>query len=259
VTTNQALSLGDFDSYCVTALADDRLGATSGQQICGLYDVKPTLFGTTQNVITQASNFGNSSEVFDGVDIEVRGRYGSGGILQAGMSFGRTVIDNCDVLEGNPQIGNNPYILGGEADAFCRQVDTNQTQFKAAGNYPLPWWGLETSVTYQNNPGLNIAANRVYTRAELRTALGRNLNTSNVTIPVMVPFTDSGDRITQLDFRLGKRLTIGRTRLRGQFDIYNLFNAAAVTSQNDTYGGTWQNVQAILGGRMLKFGGQLEF
>jgi hypothetical protein len=246
----------------LTVPTDDRLGATSGQQICGLYDVKPARFGDTKSVITQASNFGDQTEVYDGVDIDVRGRYGRGGILQGGVSFGRTTTDNCDVLQGNPQIASNPYIVGGDPNAFCHLVDGNQTSFKAAGNYPLPWWGLEASATYQNNPGLSIAASRVYTRAEARSTmgtLGRNLNNSNVTVPIMIPFSANGDRITQLDFRLGKRVEIGRMRLRGQFDIYNLFNSAAVTGQNDTFGDSWQNVQAILGGRLFKFGAQLEF
>jgi hypothetical protein len=275
VTTNQALSLADFDTYCVTAPTDPRLGDASGQPICGLYDAKPTRFGDTESVITQASNFGEQTEVYNGVDIAVVGRYGQGGIVQGGVSFGRTVTDDCDVRRDNPQIqetsgvfefleisGNNPYILGGSGDEFCHLVNSNQTQVKFAGNYPLPWWGLEASATYQNNPGIAINATRVYSRAEVRPSLGRNLNESNVTVPIMKPYAQFGDRISQLDLRLGKRFTIGRARVRGQFDIYNVFNAGTILAQSNDYGSagaTWQRPTSILGGRLLKFGVQFDY
>lgn len=272
VTTNQALALADFDTFCVTAPVDTRLGATSGQQICGLYDAKPTRFGNTESVITQASNLGRQTEVYNGVDIGVVGRYGQGGIIQGGVSFGRTVEDDCDLRRDNPQIqetsgfletsGNNPYILGGALDDFCRVVNNNQTQVKFAGNYPLPWWGLETSATYQNNPGIVIAATRVYSRVEVRPSLGRNLNESNVTVPIIKPHTEFGDRVSQLDLRIGKRVTIGRARVRGQFDIYNLFNTATILAQSTDYGSdgsSWQRPTSILGGRLVKFGVQFEY
>jgi hypothetical protein len=262
VTANQALTAADFDTYCVTAPTDSRLGETSGKQICGLFDVKPGRFGAVNSLITQASNFGDKTEVYDGVDIAVNGRYGRGGIVQGGVSFGRTVLDECDVLDGNPQIANNPYVLGGDPNGFCRQVNSNQTQFKAAGNYPLPWWGLEASATYQNNPGIVINATRAFSRVEIRPSLGRNTNEANTTLPIMQPFSEFGDRISQLDLRLGKRFTFGRFRLRGQFDVYNVTNAAPILAESTDYGtagATWERPSSILGGRLFKIGGQLEF
>ena len=261
-TTNQALTAGDFDSFCVTAPSDARLGEASGKQICGLYDAKPAKFGTVNGVITQAANFGKQTEVYQGVDIGMTGRYGRSGILQGGISFGSTVTDNCDVLDGNPQIGNRPFIVGGTGDEFCRVTNDNQTQIKFAGNHPLPWWGLEASATFQNNPGLAIAATRAYSRAEVAPSLGRNLNDANVTVTVMKPFSEFGERISQLDFRLGKRITIGRAKLRGQFDIYNVFNAGTILSESADYGSngsSWERPTSILGGRLLKFGGTFEF
>jgi hypothetical protein len=262
VTTNAALTAANFDTFCVTAPTNERLGATSGQQICGLYDEKVADFGRTNSVVTQSSNFGDQTEVFDGVDIGVIGRYGRGGIIQGGVSVGRTVTDNCDVLANNPQIADRPYILGGDVDGFCHQVNTNQTQVKFAGNYPLPWWGIDASATYQNNPGLTINATRAFSRVEARPSLGRNLNDATVTVPIMLPFTQFGDRISQLDLRLSKRIMIGRARLRGQFDVYNVFNAGTILGESTDYGSngsSWQRPTSIIGGRLLKFGATFEF
>jgi hypothetical protein len=262
VTANTALTAADFDSFCVTVPTDARLGDTSGKQICGLFDEKPAKFGLTNDVITQAANFGEQTEVFDGVDIGMNARLGRGAVVQGGASFGRTVTDDCDVQAGNPQISNNPYIVGEDPNIFCHEVNSNQAQVKFAGNYPLPFWGLEASATYQNNPGIVIDATRNFTRAEVQSSLGRRLNDSNVAVTIIKPYSEFGDRISQLDLRLTKRINVGRARIRGQFDIYNLTNSGTILGQSASYGtsgATWQQPTNILGGRLFKFGVQFEY
>jgi hypothetical protein len=72
-------------------------------------------------------------------------------------------------------------------------------------------------------------------------------------------------RSQQLDLRFSKVFALGGTRrFRGNFDIYNLFNASDVLRMNTAYGsgGTatgWKNVQQILSGRLIKFGVQFDF
>ena len=67
VEDNLAASAADFDEFCITAPTDSRLGPSSGRQICGLYDVRPALFGRVDNLVTQAANYGQQSQVYDGV------------------------------------------------------------------------------------------------------------------------------------------------------------------------------------------------
>ena len=52
---------------------------------------------------------------------------------------------------------------------------------------------------------------------------------------------------------------MGKTRLRGNFDIYNALNAAAVLADNTGYGPNWLQPAQILGGRLLKISVLLEF
>src|SRR5207302_1537045 len=93
--------------------------------------------GTLANVnrgLAAATPYGNFSEVFNGVDISVNARYGKGGVLQGGVSTGRTVADNCVVID-SPQAAQ---------PGFCKTTNpwSAQTQIKLLGSYPLAWWGL---------------------------------------------------------------------------------------------------------------------
>jgi len=67
------------------------------------------------------------------------------------------------------------------------------------------------------------------------------------------------DRLTQLDLRLTKILKVGRTRMQGMFDVYNVFNASTVLGVNAAYGPAWLRPTAILGARLFKFGAQVDF
>jgi len=102
VTDNLATTAADYDSFCVTTPTDGRL-PNSGQQLCGLYDVKPALFGVTQNLRTQASNYGKRSEVYNGIDVTLNSRFAQRGQFSGGLSIGRTVYDACEVTAKVPE------------------------------------------------------------------------------------------------------------------------------------------------------------
>ena len=78
----------------------------------------------------------------------------------------------------------------------------------------------------------------------------------------MLPFADHGDRINQVDLRFSKRITMGRARVRGQFDIYNVTNSAPILQHLTDYGSTgssFQKVSNVLGARLFKFGVVFEY
>ncbi len=89
VTDNLAVTPADYDHFCITAPTDSRLpDSVSGKPICGLYDIKPPKFGLVDNLVTQASHYGDRSEVFNGIDVSLNTRFGGGGIFQGGVSIG---------------------------------------------------------------------------------------------------------------------------------------------------------------------------
>src|SRR4029077_2248875 len=102
-TDNRAVTPANFSPYCITAPVDSRLPGGGGNQICGLYDVNPAQFGLTDNLVTQSSNYGKQTEVFNGVDVTLNSRFAQGGQFSGGLSVGRTVTDNC-YTGGNPQL-----------------------------------------------------------------------------------------------------------------------------------------------------------
>ena len=51
VTDNLRVTPADYDPYCITAPVDRRLPGGGGNQLCGLYDVKPALFGQVDNMV----------------------------------------------------------------------------------------------------------------------------------------------------------------------------------------------------------------
>ena len=95
---NLAVSPQDFDPFCITAPVDPRLPGGGGNQICGLYDIKPAKFGQVNNLVTAAKNYGKIRDVYDGVDVTVNARLPRGVVVQGGMSTGRELFDNCDVV-----------------------------------------------------------------------------------------------------------------------------------------------------------------
>jgi hypothetical protein len=251
VTDNVLIGPADHDPFCVTAPADSRLPNGGGYEICGLYNISRAKFGQVSNLVTMADEFGENKEIYNGVDVSIAARLPKGIVVQGGTSTGRVLTDSCYVVD-SPQALLN-----------CRTAPPFQTQVKFLAVYPIPWGGVQTSVSFQSLPGPQITASRTYTNAEVRASLGRDLaNGANgtVTVPLIAPGTMYNDRLHQLDFRLSKifRLPGGR-RIQANMDLFNMLNASAVLGQNNTYGALWLRPTNIIQGRLLKFGGQVDF
>jgi hypothetical protein len=80
----------------------------------------------------------------------------------------------------------------------------------------------------------------------------------------MVPDTTRfEDRLHQMDIRFTRSFRVAKFRVRGNGDLYNLFNASDVLNMTTRYaganGGQWLRPLQILGGRMFKFSAQVDF
>ena len=75
-----------------------------------------------------------------------------------------------------------------------------------------------------------VLANYIATNAVVAPSLGRTLSggAANLTVGSIQPGTEYGERLNQLDLRLGKLLRFNATRTLLSMDIYNLFNASSV-------------------------------
>jgi hypothetical protein len=276
VTANDALTPADFDTYCVTAPTDSRFPVNSGSQICGLFDVKPTQFGQSRQVVHLASDFGDYTEVYNGIDVVVNARLKSL-YVTGGMNTGRTEVDYCGVVVGNPQVV--PVVAttatAGVAaftqprnSTFCNLVTpwNAQTQVKLAAVYTLPYT-IQASASYQYFPGVSRSANIVANNALISPSLGRNLSagpSATQVVDIVPTQRQWEDPTNQTDIRFIKAFRLGGAKkLQGVFDIFNAFNARPVlgvtTRYAGTNGGTWLRPSSTLVGRLLKFGVQFDF
>ncbi len=227
VVDNRALAAGDFDTFSITAPVDPRLPGGGGYVVGPLYNVVPGKFTVpADNFVTLSDNYGKQIQHWNGVDVNVNARIGPA-LVQGGTSTGRTSTDNCEVVAKVPEVS----LLGAP---YCHQ-DTNWlTQVKLLASYQVPVVDLQVSGTFQSVPGVAISGNynapfAVYGPSLGRVVSGGNAN-STVQVNLVAPGTEYGDRIQQLDLRIGKLLSIGRTRSTVNVDVYNAFNANPVVA-----------------------------
>jgi hypothetical protein len=266
VTDNLAVTPADYDTFCVTAPSDSRLPGGGGNQICGLYDVKPAKFGQVDNLVVRAKNFGDRTQVYDGVDIGANARLRAGVLLTGGVSFGTTRFNSCNSpdFEGQAVVAGGVQVPGDWCDYSL--PNEGQMQIKLQGSYPVPG-GVQVSATYQNLPGLPQFATLSFGNAQIAPSLGRNLAacpstgvcTAVVTTNIFEPNTEFEPRYNQLDLRVSKNFRINRYRISPRLDIYNLFNSDSVIGEIYGFGAAWLRPTEILTARLFKFGAQIDF
>jgi predicted TIM-barrel fold metal-dependent hydrolase len=158
VTDNVATTAADYDPFCIGLPADGRM-ANGGDMLCGFYDIKPALFGVTDNLRTQASNYGKRTEVYNGIDVTLTTRFAQRGQFSGGLSVGRTVTDVCEIAAKLPEVllGTDSLSAGTanswSPNGFCHvsRPWSAGTQIKFLVVYPL-FWNLQTSATALSVP-----------------------------------------------------------------------------------------------------------
>ena len=260
-TQIRGLARADFDPYSVRAPLDPGLPDGGGYVIDGLYNLNPSKVGVGTTYTTLSRNFGEQIEHWNGMDFSANARLQNGVLLQGGISTGRATTDNCAVID-NSQDAVFGLAVGtaNPSQRNCHVQAAFLTQMKLLGTYTVPVVGMNVAATLQSTPGGVIAANRVYSNAEIMPSLGRPLSggAANVTINMLNPGDIYGDRINQFDVRLGKTFRFGGMRAQANLDIYNLFNASPVMQENASYA-VWRTPQRIMDARLFKISGQFDF
>ena len=250
VTDNNQVTPQDYNPYCITAPVDSSLPSGGGYQVCGLYDVSPAKFGLVSNVVKRASDFGTQHRHNDFFGVQVNTRFDRNISFGGGVDAGRTVQDNCFVVD-SPQQLVNCHVINPLAG-------TLQTKFH--GSYPLPANFL-VAATFQNLPGFSYTADYPASTAQVALSLGRPLagNTRSVVVPLIAPNTQREPRYSQLDLRLSRIFNVGTAKLQANLDAFNALNASPVLGSNTTYGSRWRNPTLLLNGRTVQLSGRLTF
>ena len=286
ITDNAATTAADYDPFCITLpTADPRLPG-AGQQRCGFFDIKPSLFGRVDNVRTQSSNYGRRTEVYNGVDVTLTARFAKAGQFSGGLNIGRTVTDACDLVAKVPEalFGADTAVNGantglaalttGVAGSWSSMLACKVTPPWSAGTqvkflfvYPLPW-DLQFSAIYQNFPGVPVTATYAVTNGIVGPSLGRNIaacgancapTSSFGNIELTSPGVAYEDRQQEVDLRFARRFRVGRANLRPSLDLSNILNAGSIYAANTGFGSQWLVPYEIQGGRLARINVQFDF
>jgi hypothetical protein len=215
-------------------------------------------------------NLGAWKNNFNGVDVTLNVRLRNGWTFQGGTSTGQGSGDNCAVraslpelsvnlVQGLPGINTSPV---NTTNPYCNVDYGWLTQLRAISSYVIPKIDVQFSGVFQSKPGALLAANWAVPASTVAAALGHAPagNVPNVTVNILAPGT-YGDRINQLDFRVGKILKFGRTRTLVSADLYNALNSSAVLTYNNAFvpNGTWLQPTTVLTARLIKIAAELTF
>ena len=279
--TNEALGQAGYDQYFLTAPTHEGLPGGGGYEIGPLLDPKPESIAggfPIANYQTFASDFGDSFQHWNGVDVNLNARMQNGLTLAGGFSTGRASMNDCDVVSstgpavsfslGRPAAGSTASHL-----LHCDIKGSFITNVKAFGAYIIPRIDVQLSGTFQSIPGPLIEADVTFPGAQITSALGRPPSEGGDVEVQVVPLdalTSSprggtgagslyGERLHQFDFRVGKIFEFGGTRTAINLDIYNAFNSDAIVNENPTYGATYRDVRRILMARIFKISASFGF
>jgi hypothetical protein len=268
VTDNRATTVADYTPYGVVAPLDPRLPGGGGYTVAGLYDVVPAKSGITDNYRTYAPNYGTISQVYNGMDINVNARLRNGLNFQAGSSTGQRVTDYCEIRSQLPgQAGT--FSTGSEVPAYsavnpyCHYAPGITTRATAAGSYTVPKVDVLLSAAFQSSPGTPLAANYTIPSATIAQTLGRapSGNVTQVIVNLVKPGDIWGERVNQLDFRIGKVLRFARQRATISADLFNALNKDTILTYNQAFvpGGNYLVPLTVLTARTTKITVQWDF
>jgi hypothetical protein len=84
---------------------------------------------------------------------------------------------------------------------------------------------------------------------------------SSLTIPLVAPGTEFLPRLNQVDLSLAKWFQIGRVRMQGQLDVFNLSNENTILGVRSTNFTTaaYNQPSSVLQGRIIRIGTQIRW
>lgn len=294
---NTALTASSYDTFCVNAPTDARLGVASGQQVCGIPDLTFAAKAIPQSIVQFRvadapipGLTGKPTDVFNGADFSMNWRFKGTGLVAGGVTLGKSVRDFC-FANAYPQIiniattavGSGQIALGPRDDNYC--TDAAQPLWSGVGSqvkfqvvYPLPG-AIMLAATYKHLPGIPVTGTVTYGNAAVSPVLGRNLAactaptgtcTQTAAVNVVRPGTVYDDRLNQIDLRGTRRFRVGKARLQGILELYNVLNVRTPQANTVAWGvvsapgvqapgSTFLRPSSFLGGRLFKFGAQVDW
>ncbi len=278
-TDNLALGPQDFDQVTITAPSNPNLPNGGGYPVPFLTRNARTALGATDNYFTFASDYGDVTTYWHGVDAQVSARLSNRLFVQLGSSGGRGVRDYCAVANKLPELYTTAgALLANQQLGMCAVSEDWLTSIRGLASYTIPRVDVLISGSLRSLPavapagtsvasnGNSLSANYNVSSAILQQQTGRPLvpGLAFQTINLLPQGHQFPDRLNSLDIRAGKILKFGRTRTNVAIDVYNLFNSNTGTAYNQTYdpvtnGATWLSPTTVLNPRFARFNVTVDF
>ena len=272
VTDNLAVGPADFDTYTRTAPSHADL-PDGGQPVSYQLRNLRTPFGAVDNYLTLASNYGDMTYYWHGVDMTVTARTNNEPDTAGRLHDWRGLRDQCDIWAALPETmtvaGVNQRV-----DA-CRIEEPWLWNWRGLATYIVPKVDVQVSAIMRsqaniqatNDPassGQSQGAQYFETNANVLAALGHPIAGGGTTTTLDLAKLGQvyPDRLNTVDMRFTKIVRFGRTRTNIGVDLYNLFNANTGTTFNQNFGtdgSTWLRPNAILNPRYVRFNMTLDF
>ena len=279
VDNRYSLANNSYDGpFCANAPVDANLPNGGGYQVCGLYDLKPSVVALglpVNNTLTFSSNYGGETNINQGFDFTTQARF-SRAFVQGGMTISKRIFDQCNLVDA----GILAYVVTAatevaeqfpDGNKACHQDLDYRPDFKLLGSYTLPL-DIQLSGTYQFVRGVqtggaapSILATWTAMPASA-TTLGRAYSAGATTKSanlMPVGYDYGPNNLQQFDLKIAKSFRVDRYRFRVDLDAYNLFNSDwpfTVTSTFSTAAtSAWLRPTNVLQARFIKLGMQFEF
>jgi len=261
IIDNTTISKDDWTPFTITTPTDTRL-PLSGQPIT-LYNLNSNKLGVATDNLRTFSTLNETT--YNGVEISANLRK-SKLLMFGGITVERRAVIDCD---GTTTASNSSTALSTSRDnpnalRFCDSIPPFRTTGKVSAAYQLPY-DVQLSGTFLAVPGSSINAYYTVTSAIAnRPVVASTAGASTMPVNLLESNTEFLDYRKTLDMRVAKTFRIGKTRIQGFADIFNLFNFGTVVRVNETYGSNpatnaWLTPLTLMDARYVRFGTQLSF
>ena len=212
-----------------------------------MYNVKSEFVSAVQNLDRTDKN---AKRWYNAYEFNLNARLPKGVRVFGGTTSEKTLMNICNVNFGDPNL-----LL------YCDQTKSDipfLTQFKLAGTYPLPWYGITLGAAFQSLPGFLLGTESMqygvftagtgfgqpngqadFWQVSRTTTYAANckgsctpgalvipgLTTATLNVPLTAPNSVYTPRTTQLDLSASKSFNFGRFRLNPKMDIFNALNS----------------------------------
>jgi len=218
-----------------------------------IYNLNRAKQGQVDYLDTTGTDRSKARINYNGLELSFTARLPGGGSAFGGWSADRNVIVSC---EGLPAAPTGSSTWDPNNFRYCDQSELGipfRHDFKFAGSYPLVW-GVQLGAMLQSYAGNPLMVNWAVPVSAFPG--GR---TQSVTVNLVPPGSKYLDRWSQLDLSFRKVFKVGKYRFDGAMDMFNALNSNVVLAENQNFGSTLGQPQAVLQGRLLRVSTQIKF